>query len=161
MAISEKIQQIINQRAEHLPKIRAMKAHLQKMLEKLEKLDNLVAVVNGEIAQQQGDYYAMIAENPKMEIAFRKVNTHNVRLLITEQLKRLEILEKRFGRDTVCIAMIGYERQGKSTFLQAISGLENEVIPAYSGTSCTGAVSVIHNTDGEFRTEIDMYSVEE
>ena len=161
MVISEKIQQIINQRAKHLPKIRAMKTHLDKMLEKLDKLDNLVAVVNGEIAQQQGDYYAMIAENPKMEIAFRKVNTHNVRSLITEQLKRLEILEKRFGRDTVCIAMIGYEGQGKSTFLQAISGLENEVIPAYSGTSCTGAVSVLLNTDGEFRTEIEMYSLEE
>lgn len=161
MAINEKIQQIINQRAKHLPKIHAMKAHLQKMLEKLEKLDDLVAVINGEIAQQQGDYYAMIAENPKMEIAFRKVNTHNVRSLISEQLKSLEILEKRFGRDTVCIAMIGYEGQGKSTFLQAISGLENEVIPAYSGASCTGAVSVIHNTDGEFRTEIDMYSVKE
>lgn len=161
MAISEKIQQIIAQRAKHLPKIRAMRAHLQKMLEKLDKLDSLVSVVNGEMAQQKGDYYAMIAENPKMEIAFRKVNTHDVRSLITEQLKRLEILEKRFERDTVCIAMIGYERQGKSTFLQAISGLENEVIPAYSGTSCTGAVSVIHNTDGEFRTEIDMYSVED
>lgn len=161
MAISEKIQQIVSQRAKHLPKIRAMRVHLQKMLEKLDKLDSLVAVVNGEIAQQKGDYYAMIAENSKMEIAFHKVNTHDVRQLITEQLKRLEILEKRFERDTVCIAMIGYERQGKSTFLQAISGLENEVIPAYSGTSCTGAVSVIHNTDGEFRTEIDMYSVGE
>lgn len=161
MAISEKIQQIIAQRAKHLPKIRAMKEHLQKMLEKLEKLDSLVSVINNEIAQQKGDYYAMIAENPKMEIAFHKVNTHDVRQLIIEQLKRLEILEKRFERDTVCIAMIGYERQGKSTFLQAISGLENEVIPAYSGTSCTGAVSIIHNTDGEFRTEIDMYSIDE
>ena len=130
MPINEKIQKIINQRAKHLPKIRAMKAHLQKMLEKLDKLDTLVAVVNSEIAQQKGDYYAMIAENPKMEIAFRKVNTHAVRSLITEQLRRLDILEKRFGRDTVCIAMIGYERQGKSTFLQAISGLEKEVISA-------------------------------
>ena len=161
MPINEKIQKIINQRAKHLPIIRAMKAHLQKMLEKLEKLDNLVSVINGEIAQQKGDYYAMIVQNPKMEIAFRKVSTHNVRIQITELLKRLDVLEKRFGRDTVCIAMIGYERQGKSTFLQAISGLENEVIPAYSGTSCTGAVSVIRNTDGEFRTEIDMYGVEE
>ena len=66
MAIHKKIQDIINQRAKHLPKIRAMKAHLQKMLEKLDKLDTLVAVVNGEIAQQKGDYYAMIVQNPKI-----------------------------------------------------------------------------------------------
>lgn len=161
MAISEKIQQIIAQRAKHLPKIRAMKEHLQKMLEKLEKLDSLVSVINNEIAQQKGDYYAMIAENPKMEITFHKVNSTQVRELITTQLKKLDDLEKRFDRSALRIAFIGRERQGKSTFLKTITGLNDKVIPAYSGDSCTGAVSVIHNYGDRLRVDVQYYNLDE
>lgn len=161
MAISEKIQQIIDQRAKHLQKIRAMKEHLQKMLEKLDKLDTLVAIVNDEIAQQKGDYYAMIAESPKMEIAFHKVNSSQVRELITTQLKKLDDLEKRFDRSALRIAFIGRERQGKSTFLKTITGLNDKVIPAYSGDSCTGAVSVIHNYGDRLRVDVQYYNLDE
>lgn len=160
-SINDKIEKIISVRAKHLPKITAQREQLFKVLTVLDKLDGLIGIINSEFAQQQGIYYSMIVEDPKMEKAFRSVNTSNVRRLIKEQLSKLDILEKRFGRNTICIAMIGYEGQGKSTFLQAISGLENNVIPAYSGASCTGAVSVIHNTDGAFRAEIEMYSLDE
>lgn len=161
MTISETINSIIKSRQAYLPKISEQRIHLETMLTTLNELDGLVGVIKNELQQQQGDYYEMIAENPKAESALMRINTADVRSLIKEQLKRLDLLEKRFGRDTVCIAMIGYERQGKSTFLQTISGLENDVIPAYSGTSCTGAVSVIHNIDGPFRAEIEMYTQEE
>ena len=55
------------------------------------------------------------------------------------------MLKKRFEREAIRIAIIGRERQGKSTFIKTITGLNDKVIPAYSGNSCTGAVSVIHN----------------
>lgn len=158
---TEKIQSIINERAKHLPVIQKQKAFLADLLSRIKKLDKLVAVINNELSQEQGAYYNMIADDSQIERAFRKVNSIRTKELIKEELKKLENLEKRFGRTTICIAMIGYERQGKSTFLQAISGLDNSVIPAYSGTSCTGAVSVIHNTAKEFRAEVEWYTHEE
>lgn len=69
-----------------------------------------------------------------------------------EILKKVDLLKSeydavisRFNKDYISIATIGKERQGKSRFLQAVSRLSNDVIPAYSGTSCTGATSVIKN----------------
>jgi hypothetical protein len=161
MDISQKIQSIIDIRKTRLPMIAKQREHINNVLCELDKLDVLISVIYKEMENKSGDYYSIIAEDPKMEVAFRKIDTRETRRKANEQLRKLDLLEKRFGRDTVCIAMIGYERQGKSTFLQAISGLENDVIPAYSGTSCTGAVSVIHNIDGPFRAEIEMYSKHE
>lgn len=161
MDISQKISSIIEMRKSRLPMIASQRDHIDKIMRELDRLDGLVNVINNEIENKNGDYYSIIAEDPKMEAAFRKIDTRETRRKANEQLCKLDLLEKRFARDTVCIAMIGCERQGKSTFLQAISGLENDVIPAYSGTSCTGAVSIIHNIDGPFRAEIEMYSKDE
>lgn len=52
---------------------------------------------------------------------------------------------KRFGRDYISIATVGKERQGKSQFLQSLGDLDNDIIPAYDATSCTGATSIICN----------------
>ena len=54
-------------------------------------------------------------------------------------------------------AFICFEHRGKICFLQSISGLSNKVIPAYCGTSCTGAVSVIHNVDKDHEVHIEFY----
>lgn len=161
MDISQRISSIIQVRKSRLPLIAKQREHIGKIMRELDRLDALVSGINKEIENGSGDYYSIIVEDPKMEAAFRCIDTREVRRLANEQLRKLEVLVKRFSRDTVCIAMIGFERQGKSTFLQAISGLENDVIPAYSGTSCTGAVSIIHNIDGPFRAEIEMYSRDE
>ncbi len=78
---------------------------------------------------------------------------------LEEELKRLE---KRFSRNRIQIALIGNARNGKSTFLQSVSGLvDNDVIPTSSYTDCTGAVSIIENCDGPFRMEIEFYSESE
>lgn len=161
MTINQKIQNIVELRAKHLPKIEEELDRLSKIEEELKQLESLRSDVQREMNEGKGTYFSMLNENPKMHQAFSKVNTDEVRRTLSQQKKNLENLKKRFSRETVCIAMIGYERQGKSRFLQAISGLGNKVIPAYSGTSCTGAVSVIHNIEGPFRTEITYYSLEE
>lgn len=53
---------------------------------------------------------------------------------------------KRFNRDYISIATVGKERQGKSQFLQSLGDLDDEIIPAYDATSCTGATSIICNS---------------
>ena len=162
MPITETINNIVRKRAQRLPFIKSQREHLKNILSHLNDLDVLLDTIKKEDIEQQGVYFSILQDNPKMRKYLSAVDTKSVRSHIEEQLKKLDILEKRFSRDTVRIAMIGFERQGKSTFLQAISGLHSEkVIPAYSGTSCTGAVSVIHNIEGPFRVEIEPYSREQ
>lgn len=77
---------------------------------------------------------------------------------IAELRKELKRLHKRFSRDAIQVALVGHARQGKSTFLQAVSGLDDDVIPTSSGSDCTGAVSVIENSDTvDFEMTIEYY----
>jgi hypothetical protein len=64
---------------------------------------------------------------------------------ITKQQADLLQLALRFGRNTLNIGIVGNARQGKSTFLQALTGLTNEEIPAAETDHCTGAPSLIIN----------------
>lgn len=165
--ITEQIEQIVQKRQKHLPGILAQKEHLEKVIAQLEEIDGLLDVIKQECDTKQGAYYSLIAENPKIEKILENIRTETktdgeLRKSIRKQLENLDVLSKRFGRDTIRIAMIGEERQGKSTFLRSISGLKSDkVIPAYDGGSCTGAASVIHNIDGNFRVEIEFFSLEE
>lgn len=158
--INDQIQQIIDKRRlTRLPKIMDEITFLKKVKEEILNLDSVINTITHQMSSKQGAYYAMLQSDPSMETRFMAVSTGQVKKLIDEQLERLEILRKRFSRDAVQIAFIGYERQGKSCFLQSISGLSNKVIPAYSGTSCTGAVSVIHNVDKDLEVQIEFYDL--
>ena len=122
MPITETINNIVRKRAQRLPFIKSQREHLKNILSHLNDLDVLLDTIKKEDIEQQGVYFSILQDNPKMRKYLSAVDTKSVRSHIEEQLKKLDILEKRFSRDTVRIAMIGFERQGKSTFLQAISG---------------------------------------
>lgn len=64
---------------------------------------------------------------------------------VDDLIDRYDAAIKRFSRDYISIATIGEEGQGKSTFLQSVGDIDNGIIPAYAGTSCTGATSIICN----------------
>ena len=104
MDISQKIQSIIDIRKTRLPMIAKQREHINNVLCELDKLDVLISVIYKEMENKSGDYYSIIAEDPKMEVAFRKIDTRETRRKANEQLRKLDLLEKRFGRDTVCIA---------------------------------------------------------
>lgn len=159
--INQQIQQIIDKRKlTRLPQIEKEIAFLKDVKAKVLNLDSVINTVSHQIETKQGSYYIMLQADPTMEARFIAVSTSEVKRLLDKQLQTLENLKKRFSRDAVQIAFIGYERQGKSCFLQSISGLNNKVIPAYSGTSCTGAVSVIHNVDKDLEVHIEFYAPE-
>ncbi len=101
----------------------------------------------------------MLASDPEALAHFENVNCKNARIKINQVIDELVQLKSRFEREALRIAFIGYERQGKSTFLQSMTGLPNEVIPAYDGTSCTGAVSIIHNSTSPLKVKIEFCSV--
>ena len=70
-------------------------------------------------------------------------------------------IEQRFKRDTLNIGVVGKMGQGKSTFLQTVTALSDEEIPAKSGPACTSVQSVIRNYSGEEYAMIEFYSEEE
>ena len=84
-------------------------------------------------------------------------------------LRKMDEAIKRFERESLNIATVGKARQGKSTILQAISNLGNDIIPAFDAGDCTGAVSIIHNdssmepgrvrVDLTFRTKDELLEI--
>ena len=83
---------------------------------------------------------------------------------LSDATQKLDHLKKRFDRDTINVGVAGVTHAGKSTLLQAISGLDNEVLPkAVKGDNysqpTTATRSQIYNgakgAEIEFRTESD------
>lgn len=62
---------------------------------------------------------------------------------------RCDRLIARWTKETVTIGVAGKARQGKSQLLQAITGLDNSVLPASHGLPTTGARSKIKAGEGE------------
>ena len=98
-------------------------------------------------------------------LAVRKINFAPLREQFYQISDRYDEAISRFTRDYISIATVGKERQGKSQFLQTVGNLDNDIIPAYSATSCTGATSVIWNTpemgEGTVRAVITFRQPEE
>lgn len=144
-----------------LQRIESKISSLKNVQTKIEELDALIACVQKELDTQQGKYFNLMAADPESTIRFKEVSTKNALNKINKTLMELENLKARFSREAIRIAFIGRERQGKSTFLKTITGLSNKIIPAYSGNSCTGAVSVIHNSDKPLSVRVEYYSTPE
>ncbi len=91
---------------------------------------------------------------------YKNLGIENAMVQVDDVLKTYDSVIARFSKDYLSIATIGKERQGKSQFLQSVSRLTNDVIPAYEGTSCTGATSVIKNDstmkEGEIKAVISF-----
>ena len=128
-----------------LQMIEARIVNLASVKNRIQELDVLVASIKKQIEDKYGEYYNMLVADPDALSQMEDVSCANAKDKVSELIEALELLKKRFEREAIRIAFIGRERQGKSTFIKTITGLNDKVIPAYSGNSCTGAVSVIHN----------------
>lgn len=151
--ITEQIEDILDKRLGRgqyagrgrLQIIEARIANLAMVKRRIEDLDALVAAIKNQISEKNGEYFNMLVADPDALSEMEEVSCSNANAKVSELIDALELLKKRFEREAIRIAFIGRERQGKSTFIKTITGLNDKVIPAYSGNSCTGAVSVIHN----------------
>lgn len=151
--ITEQIEEILDKRLGRglyagrgrLQTIEARIANLESVKKRIEELDVLVAKIKNQISEKSGEYFNMLIADPDALSQMEDVSCDKAEEKVSELIAALELLKKRFEREAIRIAFIGRERQGKSTFIKTITGLNDKVIPAYSGNSCTGAVSVIHN----------------
>ena len=130
----EKIAQIIASRDPLLKEVRARRTALQRMSQVIRKLED---------QRQRMDRDG----SPFTKGSLNDLDLKSLKTRIDEEYQRLEKPESRFKRSTLNIGVLGYARQGKSTFLRSVSGLNEDVIPTGSEGACTGTRSLIIHDD--------------
>lgn len=151
MSKAEQIESIITQRHPIARKIEDVESHLRKLRDSIQNLE--------ENRLQQLRYYS--SEDSEIQSKLNRINLTKFRESFSKELESLRYLKARFLRNTLNIGVIGRMGQGKSTLLQSLSGLENDVIPAHSGKACTAARSTIFHSEGNSTTaQIQFHSKE-
>lgn len=155
--ISEQIDEIITKRKVQLKHIESAREAADAVLENMyifkdfqnEIRDNLETfpVIEGDF-----DVAGSIESIPTEEF----FNLHK------DYVSELERFIKRLNRDNLNISFIGRTGQGKSLAMQNISGLDSSVIPSSNRGDCTGAKSIITNSEsGPVSALIQFYQKDE
>lgn len=150
--VTEKINEILDKRKEHAPLLKRRIEDLKAAMAAIKKIQDLKDSVVDEKGQLRADspYFKVFADNMELLGALGGVNLSSSLLEDMKKLKEgYEHLLKRFEREFINIAVVGPARQGKSLFLQAVSGLDSKCIPAFDGDHCTGASSTVENAENE------------
>lgn len=151
MSKAEQIESIITQRHPIARKIEDVESHLRKLRDSIQNLE--------ENRLQQLRYYS--SEDSEIQSKLNRINLTKFRESFSKELESLRYLKARFSRNTLNIGVIGRMGQGKSTLLQSLSGLQNDVIPAHSGKACTAARSTIfHSEENSTTAQIQFHSKE-
>lgn len=129
----ERIDRIVRNRTPYSVAVTQAKAALRTVADKLERADHL----RREIARQLS---AGPVATGLTGFSFGEQGNDADRLRAV-----LDRIQKRFGRGRLQIGVLGRARQGKSTLLQRLTGLDDTVIPSGNTDHCTGARSVIVN----------------
>ena len=151
-SVSEFISRVLEKRVAQKPRLDKAQACLRNLSASLRSLLELSAATeknpsaSEEMRQKAGD----LSGGLKDEV-----------VVLSEVDAKVTNLMARFSKGTINIGVAGRARQGKSTFLQAVSGLADSVIPASSGPPVTGAKSRIHHRADDPHAVIDFYTREE
>ena len=140
MNLSSKIDSIISSRSKNI-------ASVDSALNNLIKLNT--SVNNFAELQETIRKNKNAVSDDISQAVIRKVlgiSTKSYMSVFNEYSDELERLKKRFCRKNINISFVGRAGQGKSLTLRKISGLVEE-IPSAKGADCTGAKSIIINTD--------------
>ena len=150
MALKDQIDRIIGER-------KAKGENLKKRRDRLISIKSTLKENTSALAVQ---VKSISDEKLRLQYAtvFGSLDSRQAQKQIDKAIRKMDEGIKRFERDYISIATIGKEGQGKSRFLQSVGNLNNDIIPAYDGTSCTGAASIIWNDPkmpkGSVRTTI-------
>ncbi|VXD11459.1 conserved hypothetical protein [Planktothrix serta PCC 8927] len=131
-----RIASIIEKRQPQAKKARSIIANLQSMDSQLAKME---AYRNRTLTQ--------IDDIPVIE-KLRVLQFDGLKDKVKQIIQVLEKLDKRFSRKTLTIAFVGRAGQGKSRFIQALTGLTAVEVPDGSMNNCTGVrVTISHCLD--------------
>ncbi len=152
--ISEKIDAIIRTRKSRISLIDAARKNLEKSndcISKIEQIKNDLSTNNSKFLNLLG--------SPEAAAKIQNISLDDFYKLSTIYKTKLDQLYNRFSRDSLHISFVGSARQGKSLVIQNISGLDKSIIPSSDGSDCTGAKSIITNSNDEvINAKITFYN---
>jgi hypothetical protein len=128
--------------------------------EKLKKVQNNVVLLNSEISKLEKlqrtteEKLITLQGDPNFLQALREIDFSEIKKRISDELKNLEKLKRRFARDSLNLGVVGIARQGKSRLLQSLTGLSTTEIPDSDRGFCTGSRCTIHH-----RPEVATYGM--
>jgi len=139
--------------AESIEKRRPLADRIEKVQGKLQEISSLIL----ELENQRGDI--MKLDDPDVSGRLADIDLSTIQSKIAVEIDALEKLRRRFIRDTLNIGVVGRARQGKSRFLQSISGLNATHIPDGDRQHCTGVRStILHNPSVHPYGEVFFYT---
>jgi hypothetical protein len=131
MSRSERIEHIIQQRKPLVEKITNVTNNLYTLTSRIKTLETFKEKLAKEI------------EDSSIRQNLSYIDFTDTKERINVILPNLSKLKTRFDRVTLNIGVVGMARQGKSTFLQSLTGLTTEEIPDSNMGFCTGVQSAI------------------
>lgn len=154
------IQKIQNQIDRTLAKRHEFAKRPEKTVNLLYELENRLRVFMRNVLQpilektedtkQKAEYQALIDE----------LRQFTDKSGIADVRKKLEETRTRFDRNFLCVGIVGDHGQGKSKFLQGVTGLEDTIIPTGAGGDLTGAQMVFYNSS-ELKVKLQLFSPRE
>lgn len=145
---ADHIKDILSRRRPLADRINRTAVHFSKLNGDLDSLMRLCEVIKESISDN-----SHISELVELISHIDLLQTH-----LVKRQSEIEKLASRFQRETLTIGVVGRARQGKSRFLQSITGLTADVIPDGSGSHCTGVKSIISHKDGNFHAKVYVYN---
>ncbi|NEQ36009.1 MAG: hypothetical protein F6K40_06795 [Okeania sp. SIO3I5] len=131
--ISLKIQSIIEKRQPLAKRVEKVETHLTSLQQYIQRL-----------IKERNNFIPQLNDSQTSEI-LQGINLPQIEQEITTNLTIISKLKARFYRQTLNIGVVGKPRQGKSKFLQTLTGLTRHEIPDGSGQHCTGVMSIIYH----------------
>jgi len=144
---SQQISDIINQRQGMIRNIASAEENIKNLLSAIRKVEEKRQEI---IPQIRGTGASGILEISKFNNFIESLQTEY------DKLKNLRI---RFSNSTLNIGVVGRTGQGKSTLLQSLTGLPDDIIPAREGAACTASRSTIcHQHEGNTKATVTFHT---
>lgn len=158
--IATKIDQIVAVRKGKLELVKKVKLSAEKDYVSVKKIESLQRRLLDN--DEKDSVICLLKQQPEVRNNIMKIDLNRFNKLYKKYIDELERIEARFSRETLNISFVGAAGQGKSMVLQSISGLNGDVIPSGEGTDCTGAKSIISNSNNDKTyAEITFYNADE
>ncbi len=164
--LKEKIDNIISMRQSRVGGINERIHNLEELSKEIANFESLrSSIVDDQGALKEDCIFApMLIKHPEMIAKIAEATTPMLKSRMASYSAELHRLQRIYSRDSISVMVFGWAGAGKSTLIQSITGLDNNVVFAAEdrseGIHCTGASSYIYNAPS-FEARVYFYTKEE
>lgn len=152
--ISQQIDKIIESRKDKMSLLQKHKETMDEVWNRILKFRRF----QSDLRSNTDDFSDIHGEHEIVEKIIG-ISTNKFEQSYQNYISELNLMIKRLSRNRLHISFVGSAGQGKSLVMQNISGLPKSVIPSSDGGDCTGAKSIITNSDNDTVTaQITFYT---